>query len=85
MSEQASFTVTVTRGMTKRFVNPETNAVTWRPDGTETADIVLTVDADAVAKLIGFRAMSSRSKKSTLGHGAIIARATNIRRKGLGT
>jgi hypothetical protein len=76
----ATFKGTVTRDRGKKVQTDDGKEWTTVPDGTETADINLTIDMAALLKYLGTRAMASRGKKSVEARGMIQARAYNIRR-----
>ena len=73
----------ITIHLTKRVATNEGGRtfISWVPDGTLSGDIVLAIDEAKLAKLMGPRALRSKSKKSTLAGGAIVARATNLVRQ----
>ena len=70
----------ITIGLYRR--EPTETGIGWRSvkDGTLTGAIVIQVDEKKLAELMGPRALRSKSKKSTLASGAIVARAVNLRR-----
>lgn len=49
------------------------------PTGSETADIVVGIDIEKLARLLGPKAMRSKQRKSVLQYGAITVQARNIR------
>ncbi len=71
----------ITIQVTKRIPTNEGRTLTWVPDGSLSGDIVLQIDEAKIARLLGPRALRNSAKKSTLAGGAIIARATNLRRE----
>lgn len=63
----------------KRVVSEDGRKITWEPDGTRTGDIVFAIDELKLARLMGPRALRAKSRRATLGHGAIVARVKNER------
>lgn len=59
------------RGITMRSI----------PDGTETADITVTVDLPGIAYRLGIRAMANKSSRSKFMHGLVTITATNRKRE----
>lgn len=51
------------------------------PDGTETADITVTVDLPGIAQRLGVRAMANKSGQSKFMHGLVTITATNRKRE----
>lgn len=51
-------------------------------DGEIVGEIVLDIDASALAWALGSKALGNKSHKASLAHGKIIARASNVRSTG---
>lgn len=50
------------------------------PDGSETADIELTIDLDAIARRLGSKAMRNKTNRASMMWGLVKVKASNRRR-----
>jgi hypothetical protein len=75
-SNQMQITINVSR----RVPITDPGVYHWVPDGTLTGEIILQIDEQKLARLLGPRALRSKSHKSTLAGGAIVARAIHLTR-----
>lgn len=82
----ARITINVSRTEIDETKNAEGIVTAWTrrsiPDGTLTGDIAMSIDVDRLLKWLGSKALKSRKLKSTALSGAIVARATNLKREG---
>lgn len=79
----ATYSTRDSRKLFKRVMEETERGITMRsvPDGTESADIFVTVDLPGIAHRLGIRAMANKSGRSKFMHGLVTITATNRKRE----
>jgi hypothetical protein len=74
------FKGTAARRRSKKVTTEDGRGWTSQPDGVDAGDIMVEIDIGRIIDELGERALKSKRRTSRAMNGAIVARASNVRR-----